>query len=209
MKQKASRSKYTKRYETYEGEQYRGGRVKNKKNLRRENGLIINEHGVAFTEEEKKALERAVNRSNYQRKKRLNEWKKKSEENQQQYVWGEEPEFIISRQSKSLQRFRNKEEFEAYMVKQNDIRSGAYLDYRTQVYKDSYTKRIKKNLGEEANDIIEAVQKMDGAEFRKMVEDDKLPTIGYLYGPAQRAAKLSRLRAHFNVLSGEDYMGIT
>ena len=68
---KRQRKKTAKRLGTWEGNQYRGGRGKGKKNLKKVPEGYQNKHGVTFTPEHKKALERAVDRSNYRRKKML------------------------------------------------------------------------------------------------------------------------------------------
>lgn len=192
---------------SYEGEQYRGGKVAGRKNLiKNSDGTITNQHGVVFSQEDKKALERAVNASNYQRKAKLDKWEKARIENAQHFAWGKEPEFIITRQSKSLQRFHSREDFEAYLQKQADIKSGAYLDYRTSIYKDNYCTALETVFGDDAADIQNVIQQMDNARFRYLVEAEKLPDIHYIYSAEKRAAKLSELRALFNMLNTEDYI---
>ena len=58
--------------QSYEGKQYRGGRKKGTKNLKRlDDGRLQNQNGVIFTEAEKKALERLVNSANAKRVKML------------------------------------------------------------------------------------------------------------------------------------------
>ena len=56
---------------SYEGQQYAGGRVEGSKNLKKIDGGVVNQHGVMFTNEEKKALERAANNANRKRKRQL------------------------------------------------------------------------------------------------------------------------------------------
>ena len=111
---------------TYEGTEYRGGRVSGRKNLiKLEGGKVQNQHGVVFTEEEKKALERQVNRANRTRMKMLEE-----EGNLERHVegkptgqkvstlqnMGKESDFIISRKSKSLQGFKTKQINQLFML---------------------------------------------------------------------------------------------
>ena len=206
-KQRVRKGNHTKKNLSYEGEQYRGGRVEGRKNLvKGSDGTLTNKHGVTFTQDDKKALERAVNRSNYQRKKALAEWVKKSEEKGQHYAWGKDPEFIVSRQSKSLQRFHSREDFERYLKKQEDIQSGAYRDYRTDIYKENYAKGLIKEFGADGEEIKEAIMKMDRAKFRELVENEKLEDINFIYGAEERERRLNRLRAQFSVLSESDYI---
>ena len=94
----------------YEGEQYRGGRKKGSKNLKKtDDGNLLNQHGVVFTPQEKKLLESAVNRANAKRMRML-----KQEGNLTRYVagkptddsvrslqlMGKESDFILARKDK-------------------------------------------------------------------------------------------------------------
>lgn len=189
---------------SFEGEQYRGGRTPGKKNLQRIDGGYVNQHGVTFTEEQKKALERAVNRSNYQRKKQLeNEanmphriaGKNTGNSRQQLLLMGKESDFIVSRQTKSLQRFRSMEEYEKYMLKQERIRSGEYLDDATRLYKRNHMQALENVFGDDAKDVVMKIRMMKPEDYRKLVQSDELAEIGYVYDPTARAGKLNQIRA--------------
>lgn len=184
---------------SYEGEQYRGGRGKGRKNLVTVDGGVKNQHGVVFTQEQKKALERAVNRSNYQRKKMQAEYDKRNPNNNQLRLMGKEPEFIITRQSKSLQRFKSMEDYEKFMDKQARIQSGEYLEERTRAYKRNYMKALDNAFGDDAKDIKMKVRMMKPEEFRRMVEADEVSEIGYIYDPSARSGKLNQIRASFGM----------
>ena len=189
---------------SFEGEQYRGGRKPGKKNLVRTDGGLKNKHGVTFTEEQKKALERAVNRSNYQRKKMQAEADKLNPQGAQLRLMGKESDFIISRQSKSLQQFKSMEDYEKYMDKQARIQSGEYLDERTRAYKRNYMKALDNAFGDDAIDIKMKVRMMKPEEFRKMVESDEMAEIGYIYDPQARSGKLNQIRSSFGMKQKED-----
>ena len=202
---------------SFEGEQYRGGRTPGRKNLKRVDGGFQNQHGVTFTEEQKKALERAVNRSNYQRKKMLEHEAKQphiiggvntGHSRQQLLLMGKESDFIISRQSKSLQRFKSMADYESFMVKQEKIQSGEYLDDRTRLYKRNYMKALDNAFGDDAKDVKMKVRMMKPADFRAMVERDELAEIGYIYDPSAKAGKLNQIRATFNMKEKEPDMEI-
>lgn len=184
---------------SFEGEQYRGGRSKGRKNLVRTEGGYKNQHGVTFTEEQKKALERAVNRSNYQRKKMQAEVDALNPQNQQLRLMGKESDFIITRQSKSLQQFKSMEDFEKFMDKQERIRSGEYLEDRTRAYKRNYMKALDNAFGEDAKDIKMKVRMMKPEQFREMVEKDELAEIGYIYDPQAAAGKMNQIRSAFGM----------
>ena len=199
MASKRQRKKNAKKMGVWEGEQYRGGRQKGRPNLKRVDGGYRNQHGVTFTEEQKKALERAVNRSNYQRKKMLAEEEKLNPNATQLRLMGKESDFILSRQSKSLQRFKSMEEYEQFMDKQARIQSGEYLEDRTRLYKRNYMKALDNAFGDDAKDVKMKVRMMKPADFRKMVESDELAEIGYIYDPSARAGKLNQIRATFGM----------
>ena len=105
------------------------GRKKGQKNLKRVGKRYENEHGVQFTEREKKQLESLVNSVNRKRKKIMTDKKMldtrtalgvdpdfvfglHSEKN----LWGTGADTLLTKnRSKSLQRFKTKEEFKSYM----------------------------------------------------------------------------------------------
>lgn len=190
---------------SYEGEQYRGGRGTGRKNLVKVPGGVRNQHGVVFTEQQKKDLERSVNRSNYQRKKMLAEADALNPQNAQLRLMGKESDFIITRQSKSLQRFKSMEEYERYMDKQARIQSGEYLDEKTRHYKRNYMKALDNAFGDDAKDIKMKVRMMKPEDFRKLVESDELAEIGYIYDPQARAGKMNQIRASFGMKEKDEY----
>lgn len=189
---------------SYEGETYRGGRKPGRKNLERVAGGYKNQHGLTFTEEQKKALERAVDKSNYQRKKMLAEADELNPRNSQLRLMGKESDFIISRQSKSLQQFKSMEDYDKFMTKQDRIRSGEYLDDATRLYKRNYMKALDNAFGESAKDIKMKVRMMKPEEFRKMVESNELAEIGYVYDPSAQAGKLNQIRTAFGMRQKEE-----
>ena len=193
-----------KKNRSYEGDQYRGGRAPGRKNLKRTEDGYENQYGVTFTEEQKKALERAVDRSNYRRKKMLAEVDALNPQHSQLRLMGKESDFIITRQSKSLQRFKSMEDFEKFMDKQDRIRSGEYLEERTRAYKRNYMKALDNAFGDDAKDVKMKVRMMKPEQFRKLVESDELAEIGYIYDPSARSGKLNQIRASFGKAEKED-----
>lgn len=204
MASKRQRKKNAKKMGTWEGEQYRGGRSPGRKNLQRVDGGLRNQYGVTFTEEQKKALERAVDRSNYRRKKQVAEADAINPNNAQLRLMGKESDFIISRQSKSLQRFKSMADYEAFMDKQARIQSGEYLEERTRLYKRNYMQALDNVFGEDAKDIKMKVRMMKPEQFRKMVEGDELLEISYVYDPSARTGKMNQIRASFGMKLKEE-----
>ena len=196
MASKRQRKKNAKKLGTWEGSQYRGGRGTGKTNLKRVEGGIQNQHGVVFTEEQKKALERAVNKSNYRRKKQLEEAERLNPNHPQLRLMGKESDFIITRQSKSLQGFKSMEDYEKYMDKQARIQSGEYLEDRTKLYKSNYMKAIDNVFGDAGAGLKMKVRMMKPEKFRELVETqgDEME-IGYIYDPQARMGKLNKIRS--------------
>ena len=204
MASKRQRKKNAKKMGTWEGVQYRGGRSPGRKNLKKTETGYINQHGVKFTWEQKIALDRAVDRSNYRRKKMQAEADALNPNNSQLRLMGKESDFIISRQTKSLQRFKTLEDYERYMDKQARIQSGEYLEDMTRHYKRNYMKALDNAFGDDAKDIKMKVRMMKPEQFRKMVESDELLEIGYIYDPSARTGKMNQIRASFGMKLKED-----
>lgn len=190
---------------SFEGVQYTGGRKKGKKNLvKTDQGTLLNQHNVEFTKEEKRALERAVNASNYKRKKMLKEegelprltgGKPTGEKVAQLQLMGKESDFILSRQSKSLNQFKSKQEFYDYLDKQARIRSGEYLSDRVKFYKRNHIKALENVFGDDAKDVMMKIQMMKQKDYMELIQKDEDLEINYIYDPSERAAKLNRIRA--------------
>lgn len=199
MASKRQRKKNAKKLGVWEGQQYKGGRTKGRKNLKKTPSGFVNQHGVEFTTEERKALERAVNRSNRTRKKMLaQEAQARSPDSgetvSQLRLMGGGSDMILSRQSKSMQQFRSREEFESFMDKQRDIHSGKYLDDMTRHYKRNFSKALENAFGDDAKDIKMKIRMMKPDDYRKMVMGNDELEISYLYEPQARTAKLNKIR---------------
>lgn len=199
---------------TYEGTQYTGGREKGRKNLKKlESGNVLNQHGVEFTQAEKKALESAVNRANRTRVKML-----EKEGNLERYVggkptgqkvstlqaMGKESDFIISRKSKSLQRFKSKADYDRFMKNLEIVNSPTYLDDRTRLYKRNHMQAIENVFGDEAKDVIMKIRMMKPEQYREMLQKDEMLEVSYVYDPSDRTAKLNKIRMSLGMKLKED-----
>ena len=198
----------------YEGGQYRGGRVEGRKNLKHTaTGDLLNQHGVVFTPEEKKALEIAVNTANRKRARML-----KLEATLPRKVlgvdtgqtvgtlqaMGKESDFILTRKSKSLQRFKSREEYDRYMKNLARVNSRNYITERVELYKQNHIKALDNVFGDEANDLKEKISMMNVRDYMKMVQSDESLEISYVYDPSARAGKLNQMRASMGLKLKED-----
>lgn len=182
---------------SYEGGQYRGGRQGGRKNLVRVEGGYRNQHGVTFTEEEKKALETAVNTANRKRNRML---KAEADATGQSVevlrIMDKESDFILAPKTKSLQRFKSKEAYENYLANLQNVNRREYVDERTIQYRENYNTALDNAFGDEANDIKEALNNMSPKEYREFVaEADDVLEIGYIYLPSRRTEKLNEIRS--------------
>lgn len=107
---------------------------------------------------------------------------------------GKESDFIISRQSKSLQRFKSMEDYERYMDKQARIQSGEHLVDMTRLYKRNYMKAVTRELDDPG--IAMKIRTMKPEDFRKLVEEkgDDME-ISYVYDPTTKTARRNTIRS--------------
>lgn len=190
---------------SYEGQQYSGGRQKGRKNLKKlENGNLQNQYGVEFTQEDKKKLESMVNRANRKRMQMLEKegdlprlvgGKDTGQKVSQLQLMGKESDFILARKSKSMQRFKSREDFEKYLSNVERSLSPDYIDERTRLYKKSHITALKNAFGAEATDIITQIQFMKPEDYRELIQSDEDLEVSYLYGPEAMEAKLEQMRA--------------
>lgn len=200
--------------ESYEGGQYTGGRKEGRKNLTyTEDGRILNQHGVEFSEADKRALENAVNKANRKRTKMLKEeaqlprlqgGKPTGETVAQLQAMGKESDFIISRRSKSLQRFTSREQFENYMENLQMVNSPTYLDDRTRLYKRNHMQALENVFGGDAKDVMMKIRTMKPEKYRELLQSDEDLEISYIYDPSERSAKLNKIRHALGMKLKED-----
>ena len=184
------------------------GRKPKTPNLKRVEGGYQNQYGVTFSEEQKKALERAVRRSNYKRDKQI-----KAEDamvtpsgrsNAQLRIMGKESDFIIARQSRSLQGFKSMADYEAFMDKQARIQSGEYLNDRTRLYKANHMQALKNVFGDDAKDVIMKIRMMKPEKYREMLQKDEFLEVSYVYDPSALSGKLNQIRQSLGMKTKED-----
>lgn len=189
---------------TFEGTQYTGGREKGRKNLKKTATGYLNQHGVEFTPEDKKNLERAVNRANAKRKRMLEAegklprkvgGKETGGTVKELQLMGKESDFIISRKSKSLQKFKSREDFERYMNHLGQVNSPDYIDQRTREYKRNHMQAIENVFGDEASDVLMKIRMMKPKDYRELLQSDEDLEVSYVYDPSERTGKLNRIRA--------------
>ena len=204
MANKRQKKKAAKRAGTWEGQQYRGGREKGRKNLKRVDGGLQNQFGVVFTENEKKALEQAVNTANRKRKRMLEQeaklprmvgGKDTGDTVASLQLMGKESDFILQRKTKSLQRFKSKEDYNRYMKNLERVNDRDYITERVRLYKRNHMKALENAYGDEAKDVIMKIRMMKPKDYMQMVQSDENLEISYIYDPSARSGKLNQMRA--------------
>ena len=198
---------------SYEGGQYEGGRKPGKKNLvRLDNGNLRNQYGVEFTPEEKKALESAVNTANRKRMQmlekegalpRLKGGKDTGDFVRSLQTMGKESDFILSRKSKSMQRFKSKEDYEIYLDNVRRVSSPEYLEERTRLYKRNHMQALENVFGDEAKGVIMKIRMMKPEDYRRLLQSDEDMEIGFIYDPSQASARLEQIKASLDVFTND------
>lgn len=195
--------------------QYKGGRAKGRKNLTRtSSGLIKNQHGVTFTESEKKLLESRVNAVN----RTHNKMKRAEATLPRKYagremgdtvgslqLMGKESDLIIAKRTKSLQRFRSREQFEKYMTSLEKANSPDYVVEKIRDYKRNHMQAIREAFGSDADDVLMKIRMMKPDDYMKLVQSDETLEISFVYD-ASDVNKLNVIRSALGMKLKEDYM---
>lgn len=203
MANKRQRKKNAKKLGTFEGQQYRGGREAGVPNLKKVAGGLVNQYGVRFTPEEKKALEQAVNTANRKRARMLEQeaklprmilGKETGDTVASLQLMDKESDFILRRKTKSLQRFKSKEDYDRYMKNLQRVNSRDYINERVRLYKRNHIKAIMNELGDEG--IAMKIRMMKPADYMKMVQqNDDILEIHFVYGSEAKQARINQIRA--------------
>lgn len=217
MANKRQRKKAAKQA-SYEGQQYRGGRAQGRKNLKRTDaGELVNQFGVKFTPEEKRALENAVNTANRKRARMLKEaatlprmvsGRDTGDTIGSLQLMGKESDFILAKKTKSLQRFRNREQYETYMKTLQRVNTRDYIEDRVRLYKRNHMKALENAFGDEAKDVMMKIRMMKPKDYMKMIQQDESLEISYIYDPTARSGKLNQIRASMGMKLKDESMDI-
>lgn len=191
-----------------------GGRKPGVPNLKKTGkGTLLNQHGVEFTTAEKRALESAVNSANRKRARMLKEEAQLPRKVQGRdtgdtvgslQLMGKESDFIIAKRTKSLQRFKSKEDFNRYMEGLKKVNSLEYITERVRMYKRNHMKAIEKAFGDDAKDVVMKIRMMKPKDYQRMIQSEEMLEISYIYEPSARAGKLNQLRASLGMRLKED-----
>lgn len=174
-----------------------------RKNLKRVDGGWQNQYGVVFTDKERRKLEYEVRKSNKRRDDLLEADKAKprtvagniiDEDKSQLHKMGKDNEFIVSRQSHSLQKFQSKKEYDNYIRKQQAIQSGEYELDKARAYKRNFLQSLKDTYGDEAKDIYNKVRRMNPGKYIEMVGSDEVLEIRYAPSDQKVQGRLNEIR---------------
>lgn len=191
------------------------GRKKGLPNLKKVEGGYLNQHGIFFSQEQKKALERATAKSNRIRNKMIKEdaarpivvaGKVKAQDRTQLHLMGGQSDMILSHQYRSLQQFKSMEDYEHYMTKQSQIHSGEYLKDKARLYKRNFMESLLETYGDQAKDIAMKVRMMDPMKYMQMVEDDEVLEIRYVPSDQKVDGRLNQLRAALGMKPKDEWL---
>ncbi len=175
------------------------GRKKGSPNLQRKGKKIINKHDVAFSEKEKRKLESLVNSANRKRRRMLQQeadlprmlgGKDTGQKIKDLQTMGKESDFILAKKSKSLHKFRSKEEYRRYIKNLSRVVDRDYIAKRVELYRKNQIKALKNIYGKDAAPVIKILKKLSLKDYMRAVQSDELLELEYLYDPREAAAKL-------------------
>lgn len=164
---------------------------------RTKRGSVILPNGQRITPRELKALRSAVNSANRKRKRMLEKLPSNARARYREF--GVESDFVMRKKSTSVNKFRNKKEFNRYLRSVQKIASGEFERKRILTYKDNYIRALRNTFNSSANKAIKAVKNMELKEFRRKVESDELEEIGYVYYDPN-GEKLTRINQQLGVV---------
>lgn len=173
-------------------------------NLKSVDGGFMNNQGVFFTLEEKKALESAVNTANRKRARMLDTEGKLPRKyggkelgetiGESVRTMNHTSDFILAPKSKSLHQFTSKKGYYVYLNNLRRVNDRNYIDVRVMQYKTNFCAGLRNAFGEDAEPIVETIMGMSNAEYMEKVEGDETLEFGYLYGPDPYYVKLNHIR---------------
>lgn len=182
-------------------------------NLKRQDGFIINQHGVKITEEEARQLRNIVQKVNRKAAAMEKEFEgqplfygsRQLDENRQQLkLMGEEMDIMIRRRSAALQNFTTKRQFNAYLKNAQRAADRDYLDYRGKLYKRNLMAAIEtqyKEFPELTKGLLMKIRMMPQREFQKMIGTNRALQIGFVYSLSQRMTQLMAMRESLGIRS--------
>lgn len=185
------------------GKYVRGSGKTGRVNMRRVDGGWMNQHGVVFTDAERKAMKKATAASNAKRAAEIAAWteqphmvggKQLSPDKSQLKLMGKETEFIVSQQHGDFQKFKTRADFEKYMKKQARIVSGEYERDKIRHYKRNFTTSLLETYGDDAKDIAMKVRMMPPEEYMRMVANDERLEIRFGQSDVKEVGRLNELR---------------
>lgn len=186
------------------------GRKKGQKNLKKVGKKFENQYGVMFTEKEKKKLESLVNTVNRKRKSIMTDERKKDIRSAlgvhpdfemgvhpEKNLWATGADTLLTRQrSKSLQRFKTKDEYRMYIKELKNLSSKDYVAKRMKLHKRNKIKALKSVVGN--NDVVKGLNKLSEKEWGEIIAKDLLPEIHFINSDAEKMGDfLEQLDTHY------------
>lgn len=193
------------------------GRKKGQKNLKRVGKRYENEYGVQFTEREKKQLESLVNSVNRKRKKIMTDKKMldtrtalgvdpdfvfglHSEKN----LWGTGADTLLTKnRSKSLQRFKTKDEFKSYMKDLRRLSDGKYVEKRIKMAQKNKIKALETVFGDDAKHMVKGLRRLSPEEYQKVLSNHAMPSINYMYSEEEYDNALEKVKSMYEKIEQE------
>lgn len=129
-------------------------------------GTKINQYGVRFTPSEQQELKRLVQASNRKRNKIITQAEKIAPPSYLKYT--KPVVFAPRKASQSLNRFKSREEFNAYMASLRKVSKPNFVASRVALYKKNVAKALRNVFGSEVTGLIRKIKQMTDAQFQSL-----------------------------------------
>lgn len=185
--------------------------------LVRKDNYITTKNNWQLSEDEYRDFRNLVKKVNRKRDRMIKELdnmplfrgkKKLDEDRQQLRLMGEEDEIAIRKRSSSINQFKSRKQFNAYMKNLGRVMQTDYIAYRVKQYKKNYMQTLKNEFAgypELVNGVIMKVQMMSLDTFKKFMSEDRLAQIKNIYGADRKIHTLIDLRDKLGLFIPDQY----
>jgi len=163
-------------------------------------GSATNKFGVKFTAAEIKKFRNEVQRLNKRSRTYLHQMEKIRQSNANTVDSRIPIEPLYEKKSTSLQRFRNRQEFEDYSARMRKQGRSNYKEWRYKIERQNYYSALKNTFGEtDARKLIIKANKISNEKLHKAFVSRNLEHTGYIYYDPDKS-KLTQVSSQLDVL---------
>lgn len=146
-------------------------------------GNFINAKGVVISQEERKEFNYLVRKANAKRNKIISSYspKRLKELDNLENADAKSGDFMLSKKSSNLDRFKNKKQFDVYKKYLRKISSQHYQNRLYRTYRGNLMQSLRTKFGSQGDDLAKELDGLTDKEIRDITLGDKLHDVGWLY----------------------------